>query len=142
MKYLQMPVNGRNLENSPLFIPKGHPRVCWNISIILQVQSTAIDNARINTIDTINNIDRINCINQYEENWYNRSNLLKLHTSPTQLKHYCFILLLPQQGMAYWCLYHGHLFLPGFILLTEPSYCVPGDINCNKEDMKIISSLT
>ena len=132
MKYLQMPVNGRNLENSPLVTPKGHPRVCRNIFIIPQLQPTAIDNVRINTIDTITNIDRINCINQYKENRYNRSNLLKLHTSPTQLNHYFLILLITQKGMAYWCVYHGHLFLPEFILLTEPSSFVPGDINCNK----------
>ena len=34
------------------------------------------------------------------------------------------------------------MFIPIFILLTEPSYFVPGAINCNKEDLKIISSLT
>ena len=33
-------------------------------------------------------------------------------------------------------------FSSGFILLTEPSSCVPGDINCNKEDLTIMSSLT
>ena len=33
------------------------------------------------------------------------------------------------------------MFLPGFLLLTDPYSCVPGDINCNKEDMKTMSSL-
>ena len=50
--------------------------------------------------------------------------------------------LLSQIGMDYCCVYHGQLFLPGFILLTEPYSCVPGDINCNKEDMTIMSSVT
>ena len=31
VKYLQMPVNSSDLEKFPLFIPKGHPRVCWVI---------------------------------------------------------------------------------------------------------------
>ena len=47
-----------------------------------------------------------------------------------------------QQGMTYCCVSRGQLFLTGFILLMEPSSCVPGYINCNKEDMKIMSSLT
>ena len=34
------------------------------------------------------------------------------------------------------------MFLPGFILLTEPSSCSPGYINCNKKDLTTISSLT
>ena len=46
--------------------------------------------------------------------------------------------LLSQQGMDYCCVYHGQLFLPGFILLTEYYYCVPGAINCTKEDLKIM----
>ena len=49
---------------------------------------------------------------------------------------------LSQRVMAYCCVYHAQLFLPGFILLIEPSYCVPGAINCNKEDLTIISSVT
>ena len=65
VKYFQMPVNASNLEKFPLFIPKVHPRVCWVICIILQLQSAAIEDAGIYTIDTIN---RINCINQYEGN--------------------------------------------------------------------------
>ena len=44
--------------------------------------------------------------------------------------------------MDYCCVYHVQLFLPGFILLTEPSSCVKGAINCNKEDLEIMSSLT
>ena len=50
--------------------------------------------------------------------------------------------LISQRVMDYCCVYHGQLFLPVFLLLTEPSYCVPGDINCNKEDLKIMSSVT
>ena len=52
------------------------------------------------------------------------------------------VILLSQQGMDYCCVYLGQLFLPGFILLTETSSCVPGSINWNKEDLTIISSLT
>ena len=48
--------------------------------------------------------------------------------------------LLSQQGMVYCFIYHGQLFLPGFIPLTESSSCVPGAINCNKENMTIMSS--
>ena len=44
--------------------------------------------------------------------------------------------------MYYCCVYHGQLFIPGFLLLTESSSCVPGDINCNKEDMTIIPCVT
>ena len=40
------------------------------------------------------------------------------------------------------CVNHSQIFLLGFILLTEPSSCVPGDINCNKEDMVTMSSFT
>ena len=50
--------------------------------------------------------------------------------------------LLSQQVMDYCCVYHGQLFLPGFCLLTESSSFVPGAINCNKEDMEIMSSIT
>ena len=50
--------------------------------------------------------------------------------------------MLPQQGMAYCRVYHRKLFLPGFLLPKEPSSCVTGDINYNKEDLKIMSSLT
>ena len=52
------------------------------------------------------------------------------------------VILLSQIGMDYCCVYHGQLFLPEFLLLTEPSSFVPGNINCNKEDMKIMSSIT
>ena len=52
------------------------------------------------------------------------------------------VIMFSQLGMDYCCVYHGQLFLPGFILLTEPSSCVPGAINCNKEGRKIMSSLT
>ena len=34
------------------------------------------------------------------------------------------------------------MFFPGFLLLTETSYCVTVDINCNKEDLTIMSSVT
>ena len=33
------------------------------------------------------------------------------------------------------------MFLPGFLLLTQPSSYVPVEIKCNKEDLKIVSSL-
>ena len=44
--------------------------------------------------------------------------------------------------MDYCCVYNGQLFLPVFFLLTERFSCVTGAINLNKEDMKIMSSLT
>ena len=44
--------------------------------------------------------------------------------------------------MNYCCVYHCQLFLPGFLLLTESSSCVPGAINFNKEDLAIMSSVT
>ena len=88
VKYLQMPVNASNLENPPPFTPKGHPRLCWVIWIILQLQRTAIENASINHINTIH---RINRINQYKDNWYNWSDQLTLQTSPTQWHHFCFL---------------------------------------------------
>ena len=34
------------------------------------------------------------------------------------------------------------MFLPGFLLQTEPSTCFPGAINFKKGDLTIISSLT
>ena len=46
--------------------------------------------------------------------------------------------LIYQRGMDYCFVYNGELFLPGFLLLTETSSCVPGAINCNKEDMTIM----
>ena len=73
VKSLQIPVNVSNLKNPPFFTPKGHPRVCWVIRIILQLQRTAIKNARIDTINTINTINIIDSINQYKENIYDRS---------------------------------------------------------------------
>ena len=44
--------------------------------------------------------------------------------------------------MDYCFVYHSQLFLPGFIVPKEPSSCVTGAINCNKEDLTIISSAT
>ena len=52
------------------------------------------------------------------------------------------VILLSEQGMDYCCVYLGQLFLPGFILLTETSSCVPGAINWNKLGLTIMSSLT
>ena len=49
---------------------------------------------------------------------------------------------LSQIGMSYCCVFHGRLFLTVFILLIQPSYCVPGAIKCTKEDLTKISSLT
>ena len=127
-------------------------------------------------IDMIDIIDRIDFINQYKDKRYDRSDQLTLHTSPTQLHHYCFlflfsllikvsiivvlhtlsscwcphifflfclflklnitvvptsdVMILSQQVTAYCCLSRGQLFLPGFILLKEPSSCVTGAICC------------
>ena len=47
-----------------------------------------------------------------------------------------------QRGMDYGCVYQSQLFFPVFLLLTEAYFCIPGDINCNKEDMMIMSSVT
>ena len=47
-----------------------------------------------------------------------------------------------QLEMDYSCVYHVQLFLPLFLLLSETYYCVPGTINCNKEYLTIMSSLT
>ena len=182
-----MPLNSSNPEKSPLFTPKGHLRVCWVILIILQLERTATENASIDTFDTINTIERIYWINQYEDNKYDRSDKFTRQTPPTQLYHRClffrfswliklrsivvlhlvsycwyehpwfiFCLCLPINptvvptvqvrllslwGMDYCCVYHGQLFLPIFLLLTEPYYSVTGAIKFNKEDLTIISSL-
>ena len=152
-----MPVTSESL---PLFTPKGYLWVCWVLLIILQFQCTAIENTGI---DTINMIDRIDCINKYKDNRCEWSDRLTLQTSPTHLHHCCLLLwfawliklrsivvlhpvslcwyahicfnfffclplnttavstaevrLLSQQGMDYWCVYWGELFLPGFPLL-------------------------
>ena len=50
--------------------------------------------------------------------------------------------LISQRVMDYCCVYHGQLFIPVFLILTEPFSCVPGAINCNKEDLTIISNVT
>ena len=73
-----MPINDSNLENVPFLTPKGHPRVCWVICIILQLHHNEIGNTMINTIDAIDTTDRINFIDQYEGNRYDRYNQLKL----------------------------------------------------------------
>ena len=89
-----MRVNASNFKKLTLLIPKCHPRVCWVIWIIPQMQRTEIENARIdkiNTINMINTIDRIDCNNQYEENWYDRYDQLTLQTSPNQWHHSCFL---------------------------------------------------
>ena len=39
------------------------------------------------------------------------------------------------------CAYHVQMILPGFLLIIEPFSFVPGVINCNKEDMTIITGL-
>ena len=39
-------------------------------------------------------------------------------------------------------LYHDELFLSGFLLLIESSSFVPRAINCNKEDLTTMLSLT
>ena len=94
VKYLQIPINAINLEKFPLFTPKGGPRLCWVILIILQLQHTAIENARVDRFDTIDTIDTIGIINynnQYEYYWYDQSDKLTLQTSPTQWHHCCFL---------------------------------------------------
>ena len=81
-----MLVNVCNLKKFPIFTPKGHPRLCWFIWIILQLQSNAIENARIDTIDVIDmidTIDRVNYNNKYKDNWYNQYDQLTLQMSPT-----------------------------------------------------------
>ena len=88
-----MPVNVGNLEKLLFFTPNGHPRVCWDIFIIIQLDFDAIENARIDNIDKIDKIYRINCIDQYKYNQSNRSDLLTLQTSPKQLHHCCFLFL-------------------------------------------------
>ena len=50
--------------------------------------------------------------------------------------------MLSQKLMDYCYALHSEMFLPGFILLTEPSSSVTGDINFNNEDLTIMSSLT
>ena len=50
--------------------------------------------------------------------------------------------LFSQRGMAYSCVSHGQLFLPGFLLLIEPYSLVSGAIKCNKEYLTTMSSLT
>ena len=94
MKYFQIPVNAINLEKFPLFTPKDHPRVCWVVWIILQLQRTVIEDTRVDTINminTIDTIDRIDCINQYKDNWWDLYDQLTLQNSPTQWNH-CYIL--------------------------------------------------
>ena len=73
-----MPLNANNPKKFPFFTPEGHPILFWVIWIILQLQLTEIDNARINTIDMMNTIDKIDWINQYEDNKYYQSYRLKL----------------------------------------------------------------
>ena len=51
-----------------LFKPKRSSHSFWVICIILQFQSTATENYRIDTIDKIDTINIISCINQYKEN--------------------------------------------------------------------------
>ena len=51
------------------------------------------------------------------------------------------VILLSKPVMDYFCVYNGQLFIPVFILLTENYSCVTGYINCNKEDMTIMSGI-
>ena len=84
------------------------------------------------------------CYNPVSSCWYNHLCFIFcfcLPLNPT-LVTTTEVILLSQQGMDYCCVYHGLNFLPGFILLTEPSSCVTGAINDKKEDMKIMSSVT
>ena len=50
-----------------LFNPKRSPHIFWVFFIILHLQSNAIENARIDTIYTTYAVDRIYCVNQYED---------------------------------------------------------------------------
>ena len=61
----------------------------WVVLIILHLQRTVIENSWVDTIDTINKHERIDCINQYKDNQYDRYDQLTLQTSPTQCHHYC-----------------------------------------------------
>ena len=94
------------------FTPKVHPRVCWVIFIILQLQRTAIENSRIDKIDTTNMVDRIYCINQYEDNQYGWSGQLTLQTPPTQLRHCCLL---------FW--FAWFIKLRSIVVLYPVSYC-------------------
>ena len=78
-----MPVNTSNLEKFPFLTPKVHPRVCWVICIIVQLQRASIENSRIDMIDTFDMINIIDFINQYEDNRYDQSHRLTLQTSLT-----------------------------------------------------------
>ena len=51
------------------------------------------------------------------------------------------VILLSQRWILYCCVSCDQMFLPGFLLPTEPSYCVPGAINWNIEDLEIVSSI-
>ena len=44
-------------------------------------------------IYTIDTIERIYYINQYEDNLYNQYDRLTLQISPTQLHHWCFLFI-------------------------------------------------
>ena len=63
-----MPVNASNIKNFPFLTPKGYPRVGWVVFTILQLHRTAIENASIGTIDIIDTIGRLDCIDQYKDN--------------------------------------------------------------------------
>ena len=81
-------------KKSPFLPQKCYPRDCWVVYIILQFQRATIENASINMIDTINAVDKIDgiyCIDQYKYNQYNLYCWLKLQTSPTQLNHWYLI---------------------------------------------------
>ena len=67
--------------------------------------------------------------------------LLLFATHPKGI-HTVYVILISQQGMEYGCVYHGHMFLSGFLLLTEPSSFVTGATNYNKEYLTIMSSVT
>ena len=64
-----------------------------------------------------------------------------LPLSPTVLPT-AEVRIFSQRGMGYCCVYHGQLILPKLLLLTETSSFDLGAINCRKEDLKIMSSLT
>ena len=48
---------------------------------------------------------------------------------------------IPTRNVLLLCISRSYFF-PSFLLLPESFYCVPGAINCNKDDLKIMSNFT
>ena len=84
------------------------------------------------------------CYNPISYCWYDQLCFISYFCFPlnTTVVPTSEVILRSQRGMYYCYVYHSHIFLPVFILLTEPSSCVPGAINYNKEDLTIMLSFT